>query len=61
MLFKFDTKKDLCLTHLDNVIPSSMNVTSLVKQIKKSEVFDQDFVKCRLEIIQEDRAMSEGK
>ena len=42
-------------------IPPNVKVTNLVKLIKESEDFDEEFVKCRLEIIQEERAIEAAK
>ena len=40
-------------------IPPNAKVTSFVKLIKESEDFEEVFVKCRLEIIQEERTIAE--
>ena len=42
-------------------IPPNTKVTSLVKLIKESEDFDEEFVKCRLEIIQEEKTIAEER
>ena len=42
-------------------IPPNAKVTSLVKLIEVSEDFDEEFVKCRLEIMQEEMAEVEAK
>ena len=46
---------------LDIDIPPYPKVTSLVKLIKESEDFDVEFVKCRLEIMQEERTIVEQR
>ena len=46
---------------LDIDFPPNAKVTSLVKLIKQSEDFDKEFVKCRLEIIQEERSIEAAK
>ena len=42
-------------------ISPDAKVTSLVKLINESENFDEEFVKCRLEIIQEEKTEAEAK
>ena len=42
-------------------IPPNAKVTSFVKLIKESEDFDEEFVKCRLEITQEEKGRAEAR
>ena len=46
---------------LDIDIPPNAKVTSLIKLIKKSEDFDEEFAKCQLEIIQEERTIAKER